>query len=321
MKIQKQLRIPALLLAVLSCALIGTACGRKGDPTLTTFEKPSPVRNLKAIHREDEIILSWSYPESERETIKGFYVEKAETDGTAEFKNIGFLNSDASQFVDKDFKTGKKYLYKMRVYSLRNVISNESRVVRVNPSVLPDPPAGLSYSVTSDSVDIRWDRVDTALYNIYRSYEKGKYPALPLNKTPLKETFFTDKLEPGKITYYTVRSLLDTEIKDEGYPSAELEVNPETFVISPPSNLKYAVSPEKVYLMWDENPETWVKGYKVYRKRASEKAFRNIGESGTPAFTDNEPLTSKTFYYVTAVGPRQESAPSEIIGINPVIER
>ncbi len=310
-----------LLAVVLSCALAVTACGKKGNPTLRTFEKPSPVRDLKAIHREDEIIISWSYPTPERELIKGFYMEKAEADGNSVFKNIGFLKSDASQFVDKDFQAGKKYLYKMRVYSLRNVISNESPVIRVNPSVLPAPPTGLSYAVSADAVEIRWNRVDAVLYNIYRSYEKGKYPATPLNSMPLKEPLFKDKVEPEKTTYYTVRSLLDTDIRDEGYPSDELEVNPETFVISPPTNLTYVPSPEKVYLMWNENPETWVKGYKIYRKKSPDREFRNIGESGTPAFTDNEPLTTKTYYYVTAVGPRQESAPSEPIEVNPIVER
>lgn len=326
---KRQLRF---LLFVATLFLI--ACGKKGDPTLNTFEKPMPVKEIRVVHRENEIIISWSYPASEREKIKGFYIEKAEIKSqesgvkSPDFKNITFLKNDASQFVDKDFKVNQEYLYKIRVYSLRDVISDDSPVVGVNPQPLPPPPVNLSYRVLHDSIEIGWNEVTNnrqstagVRYNIYRSYEKGKYPVLPLNNIPLTEPFFKDRIETGRPVFYTIRSLLDTDIKDEGYLSEELEVNPESFVPSKPYNLKYVPSKMKVYLMWNENPETWVSGYRIYRKRESEAEFRFIGESILPAFTDNEPLSSKTIYYITAMGPKKESIPSETIEVYPLVER
>jgi fibronectin type 3 domain-containing protein len=315
-------------LCLLIIVLLSISCGKKGDPTLKTFEKPMPVKEIRAVHREDELIISWSYPASEREKIKGFYIEKAEIISqesgvrSQEFKNITFLKNDVSQFIDKDFKVKQIYLYKIRVYSLRDVISDDSPVIKVKPLILPERPTGLSYTVGNDSIKIKWDRVCNSFkYNIYKSYEKGKYSASPMNNTPLTETSFSDKVEKDRTVYYTVRALLDTDIKDEGYPSEELEVNPESFVPSKPANLKYVPSEKKVYLMWNENPETWVKGFRIYRKRESETGFKLIGESTLPAFTDNEPLSSKRSYYITAVGPGKESIQSDTVDVYPLIER
>ncbi len=316
-------RLFLIIVAVASISFI-TSCGKKGDPTLKTFEKPMPVKEIRAVHREDELIISWSYPAAEREKIKGFYIEKAIGNGQEAkgYKNIAFLKNDISQFVDKDFVIKKEYLYKIRVYSLRDVISDNSPIIKAMPKELPKPPAKLSYRVTNDSLEIAWNGTDDSVkYNIYRSYEKGKYAASPLNNILLKEPFFKDRIEKEKPVYYTVRALLDTELKDEGYQSEELEVNPESFVPSKPSNLKYVPSEKRVYLMWDENPEIWVKGYRIYRKKAAETEFRLIGESITPAFTDNEPLSSKTFYYITALGPKRESVLSDIAEVHPLPKR
>lgn len=329
MLLHKRLLYPLLLIV----ALLVSSCGKKGDPTLKTFEKPMPVNEIRAVHREDELIISWSYPSSERAKIKGFYIEKAIGDGQGaigkrqEYKNIAFLKNDISQFIDKDFKTGNHYFYKIRVYSIRNVISDDSPIIKAAPKELPKPPVKLSYRLTNDSIEITWQAVGSdqeaagIRYNIYKNYEMGKYSVSPVNSRPLKEPVFKDRIEKEKTVYYAVRALFDTELKDEGYPSEDLEVNPESFVPSKPAKLKYVPSEKKVYLMWDENPEIWVKGYRIYRKRASEAEFKPIGESVSPAFTDNEPLSSKTIYYVTALGPRKEGIPSDSVEVHPLVER
>jgi hypothetical protein len=320
-----------LVLFLICSALFLASCGKKGDPTLKIVEEPVPVKEISAVHRENKLIISWSYPASERLKIKGFYIEKAEIKRQApsverpEFKNIAFLQSDASQFIDKDFKIGQTYLYTIRVRNLENIISDRSPVITVQPLPLPEKPTGLRYSLTEDSVIIKWDHVRPpeaeVKYNIYKSYEKGKYPASPLNTAPLIGTYFIDKVEKTRAVYYTVRALLGTNIKGEGYPSEELKVNPELFVPSKPVNLKYIPSEKRVFLIWDENPETWISGYRIYRKRASEHEFKLIGESILPAFTDNEPLSVQTVYYVTAVGPKKESMPSEAVKVHPLPEK
>ncbi len=52
------------------------SCGKKGDPTLKSYEKPEPPSGLRAIHRESEIILLWEFPKDKEITIKGFHLMK-----------------------------------------------------------------------------------------------------------------------------------------------------------------------------------------------------------------------------------------------------
>lgn len=299
------------------------SCGKKGEPTLLTFVKPAPVRNITVLHREDALLLSWPYDVSSdmQDLIKGFYLEKAvgaaDNKPTA-FKNVVFLPVSESHYTDKDFTAGNSYFYRILVLSVRNITSDQSPVIKVLPSVPPPAPEGLSYEVKNDAVEIRWKAVPGKVkYNIYKSREKNVSTGALLNKAALGEPFFSDKVETHLSSYYFVRSLIDSDIKDEGFPSEVLEVNPSNFMPSKPAGLKYVYAPKGLVLLWNENPETWVKRYHVYRKKAVESGFRLIGEAVTPAFKDNDPLTSKTTYYITAIGPSSESGTSELLEVNP----
>jgi hypothetical protein len=304
-----------------------SACGKKGDPTLTTFVKPTPVKNITALHRENSILLSWSYSASPdlQELVKGFYLEKAggtKDNNPAEFRKLAFLPGDVNHYTDTDFEAGRPYFYKIRVYSVRNIISNPSPVVKVMPAVLPPPPHGLFFEIKNDVVEIRWHKLPGKVkYNIYRSNKQNVFPKAHLNKEALSEPLFIDKIETAAPLYYEVAALLETDIKDEGFPSEVLEVDPETFMPSKPSGLKYVYAPKGIVLMWNENPESWVKQYRIYRKHAMESSYTIIGEAVTPTFKDNEPMTSKTLYYIIALGPSRESAASEPLEVSPLVER
>lgn len=263
----------------------------------------------------------WSYPAAERLKIKGFYIEKA-VGGQQNFKSIAFLGSDAHQFADKNFEIKQDYFYKIRVYSLNDVLSDDSPVIRATPLMSPSAPKGFSYLLTEDAVKLQWEGNDKKVkYNVYKSYEKGSYPLQPFNASPISEMFFYDRIETDRTVYYTVRALLDTDIRDEGFPSEELGVDPALFVPSKPTGLSYAVSEKNVYLLWDGNPENWVKGYRIYRKKQGETEFKPIGEAVTPAFIDVVNLTTQAVYYVTAIGISKESIPSDFAEVLPVIEK
>ncbi len=307
--------------------LMLVACGKKGEPTLITFVKPPPVGHISVVHHENSLLLSWSYsaPQDMQELVKGFYIEKARGGGVnnpEEFRKIVFLPGTVHHYTDSDFEAGSPYFYKILVYSVRNIISNPSPVVKVIPAALPSPPQGLYFEVKNDAVEIRWNKLPGKVkYNIYRSNKKNVFPEPPLNKAALSEPLFMDRVETGSPVYYEVSSLLDTAIKDEGFPSEVLEVDPGTFVPSKPSGLKYVYTPKGIVLIWKENPESWVKQYRVYRKRAVESSYTIIGEAVTPTFLDVDPMTSKTLYYITALGPSRESAASEPIEVSPLVER
>lgn len=309
------------LVAVFAGVLL-PACGKKGEPTLVSFFKPAPVMKISVLHREDALLLSWSYSVSSemQDMIKGFSLEKAvgsPANNTPVFKKVVFLPVSKTRYTDKDFTPGKVYFYRIRVLSARDIVSDQSPAIKVVPAVLPPPPDGLSSEVKNDSVEIRWAKVPGKVkYNIYKSHEKNVSAGELLNKTALSEPFYSDKVDTRLPSYYFVRSLLDSEIKDEGFPSEVLEVDPSSFVPSKPSALTYVYVPQGLVLLWNANPESWVKGYRVYRKR-DKGGFGLIGETTTPTFKDKEPLTAGTVYRITALGPSRESEASEPLEVNP----
>ncbi len=323
------------LFFIFSCLLLTfcflfTACGKKGDPTLKSYEKPDPPSGLRAIHRETEIILLWEFPKDKESGIKGFHLMKSilpppsipplpnsdirgVKDVREDFEKIAFLESDQRSYGDINFKVEGIYKYKIISLSLKDVASNDSIVIEVKPKNLNAPPVNLSFKIDYDSIMLTWESAgEGILYNVYRSNKKGIYSLMPLNKEPLKETLFRDHFDINKITYYTIRSLTGGTIRDEGSASKEIIIDSSEFVPTAPEALQAVVTRENVYLIWKEPPETWVTGYKVYRETTKEKGFTLIGETSTPSFVDKDNPLAKRNYRVTALGPSKESLPAEI---------
>jgi hypothetical protein len=283
------------------------SCGKKGPPTIKAYEKPQPPSGLTAYHREGRMILTWTYPDTLRSSLKGFQVLRSEKDG---FERIGAVTGSKSSFADETFKLDVACSYKVVAESLKGVLSVDSNIIVLTPKPVPPPPGDVRVSVKPDSVVISWTGSgEGACYNIYRTAEKGRYGNSPLNKAPVCVTSFTDAVvSPEKSVFYEVSALWMTDIRDEGAASEEQEVNPSRFVPSAPSDLRVVTTDAKTFLMWKESPEPWVRSYRVYRKIDSEQEFALVGEVKLPTFTDTK-IDKKIWYMIKAVGPVAESEP------------
>jgi fibronectin type 3 domain-containing protein len=289
--------------------LILISCGKKGEPTLKSYEKPDPPSNLRAIHRESEIILLWDFPKNKEKSIRGFYLMKLKG---ADFERI-FLEADKRSHIDREFTTGSQYAYKIISQNLRGILSNNSNVIEIEPRALLLPPGKLVYKIEYDLLTLTWEDIGNGIfYNIYKSDQKGMYSVYPLNAEPVKGTSFRDRFDINKTVYYTIRSLWGGTVRDEGPPSEELEVNPSEFIPSPPEGLRALTRQDGVQLLWHEAPETWVTGYKVYRETDKKEGFIFIGETSVPAYFDKGKPSKKRSYRVTALGPSKEGPASEI---------
>ena len=295
-----------VLLFVVPLLLI--SCGRKGLPTLKAFEKPEKPAGVTAVHREDRIILVWSYPGNLRSSIKGFQILRSEGKG---FEREAFVKSDQGSFSDESFKLGVTYEYKVAAQNMRDILGADSDIVKVTAAPLPPPPEDVSFEIKPDGVELAWKSSGADVcYNVYRSMEKGKFSDVPLNREPDCATSFKDNLlSPEKSVYYTVRPLHNTPAKDEGHPSQEIDVDPSHFVPSPPSDVRVVKTEDKTYLVWKESPEPWVRGYRVYRKIEGEEGFIFLGEAVTPAFADTAKIGKKAWYMIKAIGPSAASGP------------
>ncbi|HSB51158.1 MAG TPA: hypothetical protein VLD40_00735, partial [Dissulfurispiraceae bacterium] len=185
----------------------------------------------------------------------------------------------------------------------------------------PSPPSELSYRVYPDAVEIQWQPISGVRYFVYRTLEKAEPPVAPIHKAAISEARYRDSVRADRTVYYYVRPVVEADISVEGPLSGALEIRPEMFVPTSPRGLEYVPLSGGVQLQWTENPEIWITGYRVYRKRAAEPAFVAIGDTTVPAFRDNEPLSVSTRYYVTARGSVKESLPSSAVEAIPVGER
>jgi fibronectin type 3 domain-containing protein len=290
-------------------SLVIPACGRKAPPTLKAYEKPLPPSGLTVIHREEKILVSWSYPDNLRPALKGFQVMRAEGEG---FERRGFVGNEANSFSDDRFSPDITYQYKVVAQNLKEILSDGSNIVTVTPKRLPPPPENIQVSVGNDAVQLLWQSSGEGVcYHVYRTTEKGRYGDVPVHRDSICATSFSDKtLFQDKPVYYTIRALHNTPLLDEGYPSAEIEVTPSHFIPSSPAELRGVRAQGKIILMWRENPETWVKGYRVYRKKEREKEFTLLDEVKIPTYSDTGRVGKKVRYRVRALGPSQESEPS-----------
>lgn len=303
----KGLRFFCLPLTVSCLLFLSLSCGTKSQPTLKGYEKPQVPSDVSAVHIEDKIILSWSYPDNLRQSLKGFHVFRQKGDS---LEKIAFMANDKGSFTDKDFSEDNTYTYKVVAESMKGISGYDSNTITVTPRALPSPPGDIRFEIKSDSVFLSWESgAKGVCYNIYRSTEGGRYGA-PLNREPVCDMSFKDSsLFPDKTVYYSIRALLNTDIKDEGYASKELEIKPSDFVPSTPSDLRIIAGNDKAYLLWEASPESWVKGYRIYRKTEGEAEFRLIGEVKAPVFTDTGLRYKKAWYMIKALGPEAESEP------------
>jgi hypothetical protein len=308
-----------IFLACLQVLIAG--CGKKGTPTLSSFETPAPPTAVRAVHREDSIILSWTYPGSRENLIAEFVVVRSTGPGSERLSN---LTKDQRIFIDKSVTAGSEYEYRILSRNFRGAYSDASAVVTASVVRVPGPPKNLSYSVAGNSLTIRWDplhEVDgSVLYNVYKSSEKGDYGLTPLNSSPLSSPVFTDIFSVNAPVRYIVRGLRGSEIRNEGRASEELMVDPADLVPQKPVDLQAYAASDRVLLSWSAFSDVWVIGFNVYRK-TGESGFALIGNTQLPAFTDHDVPSTKRDYRVTAMGPKKEGPAAEILDVIHIPQR
>jgi fibronectin type 3 domain-containing protein len=266
---------------------------------LPAYEQPSAPSSLAAVHRENAVILAWDYPRSKRRYVREFRVMMAEK---------LLASTDETVYEDSSIEIGKAYEYTVFALSTSGIVSDATAQVKVEIKEVPTAPTGLVAEVVKEGVSLGWSHPqEDMLFNIYRSPERDLKPLLPANPEPVSGTSYTDIPYASQTVYYTVRALVGGPARHEGPVSEVVELKPEAFVPSSPSDLRATIAGKKVLLAWKESREVWVRSYKIYRSLDGEE-FTLIGESRTPSFIDSEGLKGNLYYKVRAVGPAVEGA-------------
>jgi fibronectin type 3 domain-containing protein len=275
------------------------SCGRKAPPRLPAYEQPPAPTSLAAIQRENAVILLWDYPRSKLRYVREFRVMRADK---------MLASTEEASYTDLEIEAGKVYDYTVFAISTTGIVSDATAQMSIETKDVPAAPEDLVADVVKEGVRLVWSHVrDDVAFNVYRSPDRALSPLLPANPEPVTSTSYTDIPYADKTVYYTVRALVDGPARYEGPASEAVELKPEAFVPSSPSDLKATLAGEKVLLAWKENPEVWVRSYKIYRSLDGEE-FSLIGESRTPSFIDGESLKGKIYYKIKAMGPSVEGA-------------
>jgi fibronectin type 3 domain-containing protein len=305
--------LKVLLLIFLAALLLAlSSCGKKGALTLTSYETPPAPKLLNACHRANAITISWAFPEDKEDMTQDFVLLRA-SDG--DFRRIAFPERGKRSYSDTGFDTGVRYRYKIVARNHRGMLGNESNILSATPVHLPPPPVNVSFIVKGNSLILSWQSEEKGIcYNVYKGFKKGESTPSPVNVSPLTRNSFADAFDSGRIVYYSIRSVAQSDIINEGPPSAVIEVDPFSFVPSAPQGLRAFPAPDRVILYWDEAREPWVTGFRVYR-RIGDAPYELIGRTQIPAFVDMMRSSTKRDYLVTAVGPGSEGPGAEVTGV------
>lgn len=284
------------------------SCGMKGPPRLPVHEIPHAPQNIKVHQRyyPRQVILNWDYPEEKMDSIGGFVVMRSNGSGTGQEVII-----HGTTFTDSQLDENRIYTYSVNAISLRGIHGDSTAPLIVSPVSGLTKPLNLDFDISKDKIILSWKYPESSMsFNVYRDGA-----LTPVNRKPVNDVSLQIALTPGTTVSYTVRAVKETNILTEGPPSNEIVIGPENYIPSSPSGLGFAITDGKVLLFWDENPEKWTWGYRVYRSLSEDGKFLPVGISETPAFEDTDDVSGKRFYRIRALGPVKEGPSSETIAV------
>ena len=169
-------------------------------------------------------------------------------------------------------------------------------------TIPPAAPANLSATGNEGSVSLNWDdnsESDLAGYHVFRSTTSNNgYSQISSSRVSTSE--YTDNNVTNDTTYYYVVTAEDENGNQSDY-SGETSASPQDLTPpAAPANLSATGNEGSVSLNWDDNSESDLAGYHVFRSTTSNNGYSQISSSrvSTSEYTDNNVTNDTTYYYV-----------------------
>jgi len=330
------------LLIVFFCILYLTqfsSCGKKGDPTAPVAVVPEKIKDLTAHPQERAIILSWSIPEENTDgsqllDLKGFKILRNEIDikkgclgcpkrfsllYDIDYKTYMMNKPQAEniEYSDKDLHFKNIYTYRVVGYNTSNQLSPRSNAQEVFWDVPSLPPNNLQAELKEKSVILTWGKPGALEdgsslkglvgYYLYRRFSNETYPIDHINSELITTLACRDKgIQMDKDYSYTlraVRKVRGTLIESEECEEVTINTTDRT---PPDAPTRLIALPVKtgIMLKWDENEESDLNGYNIYRRSGGEVGFEKLNE--TPllqsSYSDRSVKAKEHYtYVVTAI--------------------
>jgi hypothetical protein len=336
------------ILTVLGLLLLLMAgCGIKTPVIAPDLDLPQAVSGFELFVHGGQLLFTWAAPsEKRRAEVAGYKIFfedswAVERSGCRcrKFEELAFLDLAQEEEKWRDNKkvvlrlpvapqwNGKVLNYVVVPVGRKGYAGAESREISIYWTKTPLPPGGIEAEPGDRSVQLEWappEQEETG-FNIYRRAEGTQYPLHPINQAPVRENRYLDRSVQNQETYFymirTVGSLTTPWIESRG--SEEVAVVPEDrSAPAPPSRVEGIAGAGMIRLLWDENQEADLAGYRIYRRGDGRGKAVRVGEVTKPVtvFTDSDIAPGQTYeYYVTAfdnAAGQNESQPSKRVKIS-----
>ena len=339
-----------LYAAFLICLLMfSNGCGKKLFPVPPGKLRPETIDDLSARVTAQGVELSWSVPVRNSDgsplvEIRSFELYRQEKPLAEacqgcppEFGEPLEIPFDAKPeearkmlYEDRTVRENMYYVYGVR--SVKGLLSRSdmSNIVRVAWHSPPSPPLGLEAEPVPGGIRLSWQppaawsdgsAVDLPLQ--YRIFRREEVTERWKHVCDTDATVFVDRDARTDRSYsYRVAALVNfhgTEIV--GDSASVSNVVPRDFIPpAPPKGLVAVQTGRGIELLWQQNSEIDIAGYRVYRREPGGLITQlNRKPVREPRFIDRDRLeTGKYSYWVTAVDnaqPPNESGMSSIVSI------
>jgi len=285
-------------------------------------EAPSVPTGLSAVPGNHVVTLNWD--DNSESDVNGYNVYRATVSGGPYTKQNPLLLSD-SNYTDSNVTNGTTYYYVVTAVDMSANESDNSAQVSATPYADTTPPAvptGLSAAPGQGTVSLNWNdngEGDLAGYNIYRSTVSGG-PYTKQNGPLLTSSAYIDNNVTNGTTYYYVVTAVDASTNQSGY-SSQVSATPVNLPPAAPTGLSAIAGNGTVSLNWNNNGESDLAGYNIYRSITSDSGYvkRNGSLLTSSDYVDNTVTNGTTYYYVvTAVDTGSiESAYSSQVSATP----
>ncbi|MBN1788387.1 MAG: hypothetical protein JW806_08330 [Sedimentisphaerales bacterium] len=172
----------------------------------------------------------------------------------------------------------------------------------VTDAIPPDAPTGLAAISSESIISLDWDdnsEPDLAGYNVYRSETSGT-GYVQINSTLVTNSDYIDNIISNGVTYYYVVSAVDTALNESDDSTEVSAIGIDTTPPAAPTGLAASASDSMVALDWDDNNESDIEGYNVYRSTTHGAGFVQINSVLVTSsdYIDNTVVNGTTYYYV-----------------------
>ncbi len=234
---------------------------------------------------EHKVLVQWSKVENAER-----YQIFRSTSQNGKYTKIGTTSS--TQYHDKSKKKVATYYYKVRAVRTLSKNTLEYGTFSLPKSILAGKMK-IQYVCTyrSTKMQIGWDKVEGASYQLYRSTSKnGTYSKIATTK---KTRYINTKCKTGKTYYYKVRPIIKSGNKTIYYGFSDVKSG--STLEAPKIVELRSTNSNTLEIKWKNVKGS--KSYQVYRAEQKEGTYKKIAEVAGTAYKDTSCKQQKNYYY------------------------